>query len=300
MAGVLSGTGFQFEVESIGGTWRWTVNSNYNQGTGSLYQVSNILTPYGPLTQTLIPIPDDVVVAIYDSIQAIKQQFSPLMSLISPSSLIFSGSATEGDSAQILGTVVLQNTGAFGSFMDVTATAGAPWIQVSPTFAKGVAKNETISFDIIVNPLNLLNANSPFTGTVIFQDNRSPATTVTASIVLTVNPRPVIAVDPSSVSLVFYTSNMSPGGAVAFEVENVGILNSALSATMAKVSNQPWWTFTPSSVGPLASGASSIVTVSIVTASVPSNQGIYTDTLRIFSTNASNSPVDVPVTLTVL
>lgn len=300
MTGVLSGSGFEFQIESIGGTWRWSVSSNFTQGIGSLYFVNNIRTPFGLLQQALIPIPDAVIAAIYDSIQSIKQQFSPLMTLVSPNSLIFPGTTTEGDSAFVLGTVILQNSGAFGSFMDLTATSSAPWISASPTFANGLAKNEQASFDIIVNPVNLLNANSPYSGTVIFQDNRVPSTQLTANIVLTVNPRPVIGVDPNSIGLVFYSSSMVPGSNQSLTIENLGVLNSTLVAILAKVSNQSWWTFTPSSVGPLASGASSIVTISLVTGNVPANPGTYTDTLRVSSINASNSPVDVPITLTVL
>jgi hypothetical protein len=299
MAGILSGSGFRFETQSVGGTWRWVVFANNTYGTGQLYQVSDITTPFGILQQALIPIPDDVIACMNQSILDIKQQFAPLMSLVSPSSLIFSSSVTEGDSAISVGEVIVQNAGAFGSFMDVTATTGAPWLNVDPSFVKSLNKGEQASFDIIANPLNLLNVNSPYSGTVILQDNRVPSTMLTATVVLVVKPRPVIGVSPANINLSYFLTSNTAGGAQQLVVENSGPVDSILNATLSKVNGQTWWTFVPTVVGPLGVGGTSIVTISVVTANAPQQQGTYADTLRITSPNAANSPVDVPVILVV-
>lgn len=300
MAGVLSGSAFDFETESFGGIWRWSVNASNTYGTGRFYQVTDIFTPFGLLQQALIPIPDDVIGCMNQSILDIKQQFAPLMSLVSPSSLIFSAAATEGDQSFSIDSVTVQNSGAFGSFMDVTATAGAPWLTVDPNFAKTLGKGEQASFEIIANPSNLLNANSPYSATINFQDNRVPATVLTATVVLVIKPRPVIGVNPANLNFIYYLSTNTPSGAQQLTVSNSGPMDSLLNATLAKVQNQPWWTFTPSTVGPLGVGGSSIVTVSIVPSSAPQQQGTFVDTLRISAFNASNNPVDVPITLTVV
>lgn len=300
MVQTISGIGFDFEVESIGGTWRWSVISNHIPGYGSNYQITNIKTPFGLLQQTLIPIPDVVISSMNDSILSIKQQFSPQLHVLSPPTLIFTGSATEGDSAINLGEIEVQNVGAFGSFMNVTATASAPWLSADPTALNDITKNDTGFFTVIVNPSNLESNISPYTATIILQDNKVPATTVTASVVFTVNPRPVIVTDTGVLGFTYYISTGSSTGALQLTITNGGPMNSVLSATLTKAMNQPWWTFTPSSVGPLASNASSIITISIVNGQVPLNPGTYTDKLRISSNNAANSPTDVTITLTVI
>lgn len=300
MSGILSGSGFEFQTQSIGGTWRWSVISNHIPGYSSSCQVDNIRTPFGILQQTLIPIPDDVIFAISQSIQDIKNQFAPLMHLVSPSSLLFTGVATEGDPALSLGSLVVQNIGAFGSFMDVSATSGSPWIFVDPVTESDIARNDIGTFNLSASPVNLLSASSPYSGTVNLQDNRSPSTTVTATVVLTINPRPVISPSVVNLGFVFYASTYSSTGSQQLVIQNIGPINSTLNTTFAKVGNQPWWTFTPNNVGPLSSGSSGIVTISIVNANSPMNQGTYIDKLRIISPNASNSPIDITITLTVL
>lgn len=299
MAEILSGSGFEFELSSVGGIWRWSVCANNIYGLGQLYQVDNIRTPYGILQQTLIPIPSDVIDSMSNSILQIKQQFAPLMYLVSPSSLIFTGSVTEGGSSIEIGEVTLQNVGAFGSFMDVTATSGSPWLRADPISAKGISKNSTTKFKIYANPTSLLNSGSPYSGTIIFQDNRVPSTVITATIILTVNPRPVITATPSDIILSYNLISQSAGGAQQLTIQNNGVINSVLNAALAKVLAQPWWTFTPISVGPLASGANSIITISVVSGSVPGVQGTYTDKLRVSSSNATNSPTDINITLIV-
>lgn len=300
MAGIVSGIGFSFQVESVGGTWRWIVVSNHIPGYGSLYQVKDIITPYGILQQTLIPIPDTVIDAISDSINSIKQQFAPQMIILNPSPLILVGSATEGDALKELGEINVQNNGAYGSFMNVTAIASAPWLVIDPTYINDLSKGESGKFKIYANPANLDSGISPYLATITIQDNRVPATVSTASIVFTVNPRPVITVDALSLSFNYYRNTQTSTSALQLAVSNSGPINSILEASIAKAQNQAWWTFSPASVGPLSSGSNQTVAVSILNQNVPLNQGTYTDKLLVSSNNASNGPVEVSISLTVI
>jgi len=299
MAVIVSGGCYKFSVESVGGSWSWAVQANNTQGAGQLYQVTDINTPYGPLTVIDVPIPSDVIVGMADSITDVQGQLAPLMTLIG-STTSFNVVVTEGDPNVAVGSVTVMNSGAFGSFMTATATAGVQWLSVSPSSHQGIGKNEQVTFDIVLMPASLLATDSPFSGTVTLQDNRVPPTQIPITVSATVLPRPEISVNPSSLGLTFMSSTGVPGGSQQLTISNSGPILSSLEFTLASINNESWLSFVPTSGGPLAYGESSIVTVSVSASGagglVP---GTYSDTIRVSSTKASNSPVDVPVTLTV-
>lgn len=300
MQAVVAGTGVEFTTESVGGTWRWTVRSNNLQGVGQLYEVVDIVTPFGPIFGVQIPIPAHVVEKMAESIASIQAQFAPLLALVSGTPTTFTVIITEGDPDQSVGTVEVQNAGAFGSFMSATATPSVPWIAVSPSFLQNLGKGDTGSFDISLLTSTLLASGSPFSGVVNFQDDRNPPTIIPVVVNVSVNPRPVIAVSPTSISLTFILSTSTAGPPQTLSVSNGGPVGSQLEYTVAKVNNNsPWLDVSPLSGGPLAAGGSELVTFSVVTAQAPAVPGTYTETVRISSPNASNSFIDVPVSLVV-
>jgi hypothetical protein len=297
----VSGGCFKFDTESIGGTWTWTVRSNNLQGLGQLYEVIDIYTPWGPFTIAEIPLPGDVVTAMADSLTQVQDQLAPLLALVNPTVTTFNVTIVEGDSNQEVGTVAVMNSGAFGSFMTATATPDSQWLGTTPASVSGLGRNEQANFNISLLTATLLNSGSPYNGKVTIQDNRVPPTSVEISITTTVLPRPEITTSPTAISLTFISSTGVPGGAQQLTIENSGPSGSNLEYTVAKLHNTSnWMDFTPSSGGPLSSGQTDIVTISVDTTNASSlSPGSYTDTLRISSTRASNSPVDVVVTLTV-
>jgi hypothetical protein len=99
MNAIPAGGGFSFSLNSIGGTWRWTVFASNLSNPGLLYQVQDISTPYGPMNVAMIPLPADVVQAMAQSITDVKNQLKPLMTLVS-SQTSFSVGVTEGDPRQ--------------------------------------------------------------------------------------------------------------------------------------------------------------------------------------------------------
>jgi len=297
----VSGGCFKFDTESTGGTWAWTVRSNNLQGLGQLYEVIDITTPWGPFTIAEIPLPGDVVTAMADSLTQVQDQLAPLLALVNPTVTTFNITIVESDPNEEIGTVAIMNAGAFGSFMTATATPDSAWLEVTPSSVSGLGRNEQANFNISLLTATLLNSGSPYNGKVTIQDNRVPPTSVEISVIATVLPRPEITATPTSISLTYISSTGVPGGAQQFTVENSGPAGSTLEYTVAKLYNtSDWMDFTPSSGGPLTSGQSAIVTVSVDSTNASSlTPGSYSDTLRISSTRASNSPVDVLVNLTV-
>lgn len=295
--GVLGG-GFDFSVCSVGGTWRWRVTANNVHGAGQFYQVEDIRTPFGSLANTDVPIPGEVVAAMADSLQTFRQQLQPHLSLTSQAS--YNITVTEGDPLTSVGTATFTNSGAFGSFMTAYGSPGASWLSVDPPSVAGLGKNASGQARIWVDPRIMLAADSPYSGHVIFQDNADPASVAPVSVMVTVLPRPEIQVQ-DVVALTYYMSSGVSGGPIPVAVSNSGPSGSTLGFSLSKVQNQsPWLSFTPSSGSNIASGSDVTVTFSVVTANVPHIPGVYTEIVRVSSPNASNSPRDVEVRLTVV
>jgi hypothetical protein len=297
---VVAGGCYGFNIGSVGGTWSWTVQVDNTQGLGQLFKVQDINTPYGSLYTAMIPIPGDVILAMADSLSDVQGQLAPQLALTQGSVSSFNIVITEGDSNVNIGSVGVQNVGSFGSFMVATATPTVSFIQTTPSYIGDLGKNDTGNFDFTLLTGTLLNASSPYMGTVNLQDNRNVPTTVPISFTITVNPRPVISAVPLSLAFTHSLSLGTSSGAQQVEIENVGPASSVLNFTLARVNNNsPWIDFIPTSGGPLNSGDSTLITFSVVKANVPLSPGVYQDTIRVSSPNAANSPVDITVALTV-
>jgi hypothetical protein len=289
-------TGNTFRLQSTGGWWTWVVTADNTFGVGQLYQVDGIVTPYGRLVDVSVPIPGDVIAAMADTITQMQQLLAPLLAYVAPFTPTFTVTVTEGDPILNVGIIPIQNAGAFGSFMSVVATSDVPWTTASPPSIIGIGKSETAQISVQVSPAALLATSSPYTGHVNLQDNRNPPTNLQVTLNVTVLPRPMIGAAPSPVGLTYSLAAHSSGGPAMLTITNIGPLNSQLTFTAAKLINDsPWLAFTPTGDGPLASGGTSILTLSVVSAGVPFAPGTYVETLRIMSLNASNSPIDVPV-----
>jgi len=293
------GGGFTFDVCSTGGRWQWDVTASNVQNAGQFYQVENIRSPFGALANTDLPIPGDVVIAMAESLSGLQQQLQPRVALTGPTS--FSITVTEGDPVTGVGAIQFANVGAFGSFMTVTGSPNSPWLSVDPPSVAGIDKNGSGQISVRVDPRILLAASSPCLGYVNIQDNASPPTLIPVPVNVTVMPRPSIGLSSSSASLAFYLSSMVPAGTASITVTNTGPLTSLLSFTVAKVQNQsPWLAIAPASGSSVPSGGTVTIVLSLVSDRVPSVPGVYTEILHVASPNASNSPLEVVVTLTVI
>ena len=295
----VAGSKFGFSKQSIGGTWSWSVQADNTLGVGQLFQFVDILTPYGPLFQVEIPLPADIVEEMYESLLEVRAQLAPLMALVQPTSAPFNIIIVEGDPNEAVGLVDVQNVGAFGSFMSTTATPDSAWLSADPSIVQGIGKNQTARFNISLLTATLLASGSPYNGNVNLQDNRDPPTVIPVVVTVTVLPRPIIGVSPAQLGFTHVLSTGVPSGAQAITVENTGPVQSSLEFTAAVVGGAAWLALVPTSGGPLDPAQTAQVTASLVTSGIPLAPGTYMDTIRISSTTASNSPVDIPVTLTV-
>jgi hypothetical protein len=296
----VEGGGFRFKTKSVGGYWSWEVDSQNQQGVGQFYTVQDIQTPYGPLTNVMIPIPGNVIAEMASSLAQFQQQLSPLLTLVQPAQTTFTVTITEGDPDVSVGTVKVQNSGAFGSFMSAFATPSVPWLKTSPSSVDGLGKNEQASFGIVLSPQILLSSGSPYSGVVLLQDNRNPQTTIPIIVNVVVLPRPVIVASPTLTTLTYVLCTNTPGPSQQLTVQNGGPIGSTLDFTIAKVNNaSAWLSFSPSGGTGIPSSGMFPVTLSIVQAGVPMVPGVYKEVLRISSPNAANGHVDVNVELSV-
>jgi hypothetical protein len=298
MAALVTSGGFQFSVSSIGGKWFWTLDA-LNQGNGQLYQIRDIITPFGNLLDKF-PIPGDVILAMAESINQMMGQLAPTVAFVSPPVTSISITVTEGDPETAAGTIPVMNAGALGSFMTVTASPDVSWLIASPATVSGLGKNEIAQFNVSVNPINLIASGSPFVGHINIQDNRSPPTIIQTTVTATVLPKSLIEATPASIVLEFFLTSGVPGAAQLLIIKNNGPAGSVLDFTVAKLTNNsPWLGINPTFGGPLSSGSSTTIILSVISSGVPQIPGSYVETVRVTSLNASNSPVDIVVTLKV-
>jgi hypothetical protein len=182
--------------------------------------------------------------------------------------------------------------------MSVAATSDVPWLSVLTPATAGVTKGQTASFSFDVVPDSMLALQSPYVGHIRVQDLNDPASFIIATVTVLVLPRPQIQVNTNAVSVVWSISTQTPSVA-NLVVTNSGPATSSLNWSATKLAGSAWLSVLPSSGGPLDSGATATLAVSVVAASVPQLVGSYVETVRIASPNASNGYVDVLVTLTV-
>lgn len=299
MATGVLGFGGEFSVCSVGGTWRWRVTASNVHGAGQLYQVESIQTPFGSLVNTDIPLPGEVVAAMAESLATLQQQLQPKIALTGAASLTLT--VTEGDAVFPAGTLLFVNAGAFGSFMTVTGSPDSPWLSVDPPTVAGINKNASGQMGVRVDPRIMLAGSSPYLGHINLQDNASPSNLIAVPVTVTVIPRPAITLSQDTVFLTYYLASGVPGGASSITVSNTGPLGSFLSFSLAKAQNQsPWLAIAPMSGTNMPSGAEATIVFSVLSVGVSHIPGVYTEIVRVSSPNASNSPKELTVSLTVI
>jgi len=298
MSAFISGGGFEYSLNSVGGIWKWKVTANNIVNSGQYYYVDDINTPFGPLDVVASPIPSDVIEAMSSSLNTFKTQLTPILTLTSSASVNFT--VSEGDSINDVGLVTFTNTGALGSFLSVSATPNASWLLASPTSILGFGKNEIRSTNVRVNPANLLAINSPYAGVINLQNLNNPLVVIPVTYSITVLPRPTIGSNIATVNFTYNIATNAGSGPVTVIISNTGPLTSILNVFLNKIqNNSPWLSFTPSSLGPLASAASANVIFTLNTGAVTKIAGTYTETVAVSSVNATNTPLILTVNVVV-
>lgn len=287
---------YEFQQDTLSGRWKWVTLMDVS-GVTPTFRVANIVSPFGILRDS-IPIPGEIIEAMSASIVEIRTQFPPSIFLGPPSSLVFE--VDEGRGFSDPQSVVITNTGTFGSLMAATLTSDAAYMTVTPAQIGNLASQESGDFEVAVDSSQLLALNSPYIQTITVEDPNATNTPQTMTATIVVRPKAEIDVAPTALSfnaLKSLSGDFDPVPTKTFTVQNVGPVGSVLDWQVQSVNGCNWLaSFGPVS-GTLASGATETVTV-LVQPPSSTPVGTYTDTLRI-SGYSENQYVDVGVTLTV-
>ncbi len=281
-----------------GRLWRWGTKMDVS-GAQPTFQIVDILTPFGPLRDT-VAIPGDIIKAMADSVTSLLSNFRPTILLGPPTSLVFS--VDEGRGFSIAQSVPLTNSGVYGSLLACTLSTSAPWLHVNPTVVGSLASNQTGSFEVSVDSTDLLVSLSPYSASVSIQDTNATNSPRALPIVINVRPKAVVFATPATVTFNVSRPISGPFDPVAsepFTVQNTGPTNSVLDFQIVRLTglSQNWLTsFSPVS-GSLGSSLTQTINVNVapVEGLMP---GTYTETLRI-SGYSSNDHVDVLIKMVI-
>lgn len=297
MTSFISGGGFNYEIQSVGGKWSWKVIVDNITNYGQYYYISDINSPFGPISTVWMNIPSEVIAAMSNSLDVFQQQLRSRLSLISNNSVTVT--VSEGDYTTDVSDITVTNSGALGSFLSFSATQNQSWMLINPSSTRGVSKNQQSFVNVRVDPSTLTYGNSPYSCVVNLQDINDPLTIIPVSYIVNVLPRPEISVDTNLAVFSYDVATNSESGPVVVSVLNSGPPSSILNAYISKVNSSQWFDYSPTQIGPLDSGDSTNLTLSLNMSYMKKNPGIYNDTVLVSSNNASNQSLPISVRLIV-
>lgn len=283
---------FNFQIVTAMGTYSYTVRVDNIYSSNTVY-VETIETPQGKFIED-IPLPEEVIRDMYSSIDSVLGENIPTISM-NLSALTFEATATGPDTDTQ--EIVLTNTGDFGSLLSITLESDVSWLSIVPDSAGNIAKDETES--ILVSALTAtLNAGT-HTGTISILDSRASNSPQSVGVTFTVLPQPEIQVLPSTTLDFSAIENGSNPPTQIINISNSGPDDSILNWTAQVVNNSSWLSVNPNSGGPLTN-LDSPIPISVLVNAAGMLAGTYIDIVRISDSVASNTPVDIEVTLTVV
>ncbi|GEM_PF-818739 len=199
---------------------------------------------------------------------------------LNPTSLTpstWQGSSPAADS------VTIQNTGE--GTLEYTITDNASWLSCTPTSGTSTGEADTITVNYSTASLTP----GTYYATITASDPEASNNPQTIAVSLTVVQRPVITLNPTSLSPVTNEGSSPPAG--SFTVQNTG--GSMLEYTISD--NVTWLSCTPTSG--TSTGEADTITVNYSTASL--TPGTYYATITVSDPEASNNPQTIAVSLTV-
>jgi hypothetical protein len=280
------------------GKWRWTTRLDVSQSSPA-YSVRDISSPYGLLRDS-IPIPGAVVQAMAESIVELGANFTPSILVGPPTSLTFD--VDEGRGYSLPQTVILTNSGTYGSILTSSLTSSAAYVRVSPSSVGNLAINESGEFSVEVTSTSLLASESPYSEVILVQDSTASNTPQTIPVRINVRPKATIS---TNITVLLFSVVRAIDGTFSsiptqsFTVQNTGVSESVLTFDIRALTGlcSNWLRSWIPSSGILASGQSQAVVVTVV----PTDnmlQGTYSEFLRV-SGYSSNSYLDVEVRLVI-
>jgi hypothetical protein len=289
---------FNFSCVDDCGEWSWDVKSNNVPGLGNKYYISNISTPFGLYIKSGMDIPEKIIKSMYESLTSMKDQFSPILSLISTDFNHIS--VVENAPECVLPPITIRNEGAFSSSLSSVITKNVPWISVDPSSINGLSKNETSEINITIKPSLLNSTGGPYEGKVIIQNKDDQSNFVEVKYLVNVFPQAYISAQPECIELTWFKSNNVSGGVSSLILSNLGPPNSISKISVIKTECVEWFEFSPQKSGDITQGSSFSVNFSVVPSKVPSLPGTYSTRVLINSTDSSNGNFYIPVKLNVV
>jgi len=286
---------YQFEVILTNGRWKWTTRVDVSKSLATTL-IRDVITPYGLLRDT-IPIPGEVVQAMADSITEVQQSYTPSI-LLSPTALIFV--LDEGRGVSAAQSVQIMNNGIFGSLLGVSITSSVPFVFSIPANVSGLAANESGSFDVSADSLNLLSLGSPYSALLTVQSPQATNSPQVIPVNVVVRPKAVIATSVAGLNFNVaapLSGSFPPIPSQQFMLTNTGDPASVLDYQIRKLTGVPWVVSVAPVYGSLNGGGGQPVTV-VVVPTPGMGPGTYTETLRITG-YSSNMTLDVLVTLNI-
>lgn len=210
--------------------------------------------------------------------------------VVTPTSLSFN--ADFGSTPPPAQTFVVKNGTNSGNLSwTSTIIGGSSWINLSPTNGTAGPAGQTVN--VTVNPVGLSPATYQGTIRITATQNGVPVAGSPQDVTVTMVVRaPSLVISPTSLSFVAQAGGTAPPP-LLLQVNSTGSPGT-VAWSLAIVGSAPWLTVTPTS-----GVAPTNVTVGASTASIA--PGTYSAIIRITASNPAvgNSPVDVPVTLTI-
>jgi uncharacterized protein (TIGR03437 family) len=202
----------------------------------------------------------------------------------SPTSLTFNYTINGAlPAAQPVG--VTSNGAAITYTAAASTTSGGNWLQVSPGSA-----TTPIGVSVSVGTIAQTLAAGTYSGTVTLTSSAATNSPVTIPVTLKVSAQPTLSVLPTLLTFAGQVGGSNPASQTLSVSASPGSLN--FTATASTTSGGNWL-----SVSPGSGTTNGSVTVSVSTTGLAANT--YQGSITIASSGAANTPIVVPVTLTI-
>ncbi|MBT8038592.1 MAG: M6 family metalloprotease domain-containing protein, partial [Verrucomicrobiae bacterium] len=170
-----------------------------------------------------------------------------------------------------------------GGTLNYTISDNAAWLSCSVASGSATTESDLVTVTLSTDALS----SGSYTGTITVDDGNSGTATVTVN--LTVWAQPTLAATSSSLSVDGLAGTSGPDA--EFDLENIG----GGTATYTITKTKSWLAITPAS-GSLG-GERDAIYVNFDASSL--SAGTYNDTITVTSSEATNSPLTIPVTFNV-
>lgn len=193
----------------------------------------------------------------------------------------FSFSATQGSSDPTSQTLTITNIGV--ETLNWTVTIDAPWLNLQPTQGQlDAGKSATVTVAARIAGLGV----GEYRGQISVTDPKADNSPVPVTVTLTIQPPPTLQVSPSSLSFQIEYGRGNP------PTQALNITSSGSPLVWGAASNVRWL-----QLNPLRSTTPASVTVSVEVVGL--NPDTHRAEIVITAEGAVNSPITIPVTLTI-